>query len=85
MRPLKNYVLVVDAGEEDVKTTAGGIILQQVIEKGSKPGLVLAVGVEENAIKPKDKVALDWSKSMPVTVQGEKAVLINSNFIYAIY
>ena len=43
MKPLKNYVLVVELGE-DTKKTAGGIILTNEIETGSKPALVLAIG-----------------------------------------
>lgn len=84
MKPTKRNILVVDAGE-DTKTTAGGIILQTNVETGSKPGFVLAVGPDEYSIKPKDKVALDWSKGMPVTVKGEKALLVNSDFIYGVY
>jgi|TARA_B110000977_G_scaffold200978_1_gene293453 co-chaperonin GroES (HSP10) len=84
MKPTKNYVLVVAAGEES-KTTAGGIILQTKVETGSEPGFVLAVGPDEYTIKPKDKVALDWGKGMPITVKGEKAILVCADFIYGIY
>jgi len=84
MKPTKRNILVVDAGE-DTKTTAGGIILQTNVETGSKPGFVLAVGPLADHIKPKDKVALDWSKGMPITVRGEKAILINEDFILGVY
>lgn len=84
MNPTKRNVLVVDAGE-DTKTTAGGIILQTTVETGSKPGFVLAVGPQVDHIKPKDKVALDWGKGMPITVKGEKALLINEDFILGVY
>jgi co-chaperonin GroES (HSP10) len=84
MKPLKNFVLAVDAGEQS-KTTAGGIILQTDIETGSKPALVLVVGPDVTSIKSLDKVALDWGKGMPVTVEGEKAILISEEFIYGIY
>ena len=50
MKPLKNYVLVADAGE-DTKTTAGGIILQTDIDTGSKPGFVVAVGPDVQNVK----------------------------------
>lgn len=84
MKPTKNFVLIVDAGE-DTKTTTGGIILQTNVETGSKPGFVLATGPNTVAVNPKDKVALDWSKGMPITLEGEKAVLISEDFIYGVY
>lgn len=84
MKPLKNYVLVVDAGE-DTKTTAGGIILTDSIDTGSKPGFVLAVGPDTLNVKKTDKVALDWGKGMPITIKGEKAILISEDFIYGVY
>ena len=84
MKPLKNYVLVVDAGE-DTKTTAGGIILTDNIETGSKPGFVLAVGPDTLGVRKTDKIALDWSKGMPITIKGEKALLISEDFIYGVY
>jgi co-chaperonin GroES (HSP10) len=84
MNPTKRNVLVVDAGE-DTKTTAGGIILQTTVETGSKPGFVLAVGPQVECVKPKDRVALDWGKGMPITVKGEKAILINEDFILGVY
>lgn len=84
MKPLRNYVLVVDAGEES-KTTAGGIILQTDIETGSKPGFVIAIGPDVERVTKADKVALDWSKGMPITVQGEKAILVSEEFVYGVY
>jgi co-chaperonin GroES (HSP10) len=84
MKPTKNYVLVVDAGEDEM-TTKGGLILTQAIETGSKPGFVLAVGPSAVAVKTSDKVALDWSKGMPITLKGEKAILISEDFIYGVY
>jgi len=84
MKPTNKNVLVVDAGEE-TKTTSGGIILQTAVETGSKPGFVLAVGPDVNRIHPKDKVALDWGKGLPITVKGEAALLINADHILGVY
>lgn len=84
MKPLKNYVLVVDAGEDN-KTTSGGIILQTSVETGSKPGFVIAVGPDVVAVEKATKVALDWSKGLPITVEGEKAILVSEEFIYGVY
>jgi co-chaperonin GroES (HSP10) len=84
MKPTKNFVLVVDAGEDETRTK-GGLILTAPIETGSKPGFVLAVGPNTVAIKPQDRIALDWGKGMPITLEGEKAVLISEDFIYGVY
>jgi len=84
MKPLKNYVVVADAGE-DTKTTAAGIILTESIETGSKPGFVVAVGPDVQNIKPTDRIALDWGKGMPITLNGEKVILVSEDFIYGVY
>lgn len=84
MKPLKNYILVVDAGVEK-KTTESGIILTETIETGSKPGFVIAIGPDVVDINKTDSVALDWGKGMPITVKGEKAILISEDFVYGIY
>ena len=46
---------------------------------------VLAAGPNTVAVKVSDKIALDWSKGMPITIEGEKAILISEDFIYGIY
>lgn len=85
MRPLKNNILVVDTGEA-TNTTSGGIILQSEVDKGSsKPGFVIAVGPDVEFINPTDKIALDWGKGLPVTVEGEKAILISEDFVRGVY
>ena len=84
MNPLKNYVLVVDAGEDQMKTK-GGLILTQAIETGSKPGFVLATGPDVKNVNKMDKIALDWGKGMPITLEGEQALLISEDFIYGVY
>ena len=86
MKPTQNYVLVAVTGEDNTKSPPGGIILHPAVEvKSSKPGFVLAVGPDVYGVKPEDKVALEWSKAMPVMLNGEKVVLIAEDFIYAVY
>ena len=85
MRPLKNNILVVDTGESN-KTTAAGIILQTEVDKGSsKPGFVLAVGPDVQVVEVQDKIALDWSKGLPITIEGEKAILISEDYVRGIF
>ena len=86
MNPLKNFVLVVDAEEDNTNQTAGGIILSAPIDtKTSKPGFVIKVGPQVESVKPTNKIALDWSKGMPIMIEGEKALLISEQFIYGVY
>lgn len=85
MKPLKDNVLVVDSGEKN-NTTASGIILQTDLDKGSsKPGIAMAVGPDAKSVKAGDKIALRWDKGLPITVEGNKAILISEEFIEAIY
>ena len=79
---LGNNVLVAETEKEE--TSTGGIILTEAIDKGNKPGLVLAVGDEVAQIQPGQRVFLKWSESMPVNVEGQAAVLIDQEHIKAI-
>ena len=80
---LGNNVLVAEVQKE--ATTAGGIILTESIDKGSKPGLVLAVGGGAlGTVMSGNKVFLDWSKSLPVNVEGKAAVIVDVEHIKAV-
>jgi len=80
---LHNQVLVTAVEREE--TTTGGIILTKEITKGQKPALVLAVSVGAICtVATGDRVFLDWSKSMPVDIDGEAAAIIDVEFIKAI-
>lgn len=83
MKMLGNNVLVSEVQKDN--TSAGGIILTDTIDKASKPGLVLAVSTAAlGPIKSGNRVFLDWSKSMPVNVDGNAAVIIDAEHIKAI-
>ena len=75
MKVLHNNVLVTNAEVE--QKTEGGIILSGDISTGNKPAVVIAVGDAVEDIKPKNKVFLDWSKSMPVEIDGLKCAVID--------
>lgn len=80
---LGNNVLVTEVQKE--ATTAGGIILTESIDNGSKPGLVLAVGGGAlGTVMSGNRVFLDWSKSLPVNVEGKAAVIVDVEHIKAI-
>lgn len=80
MKPLKDYVLVKEAKEE--ATTESGLILTGNVEKGSKPGIVEAVGPDVKDVKIGDKIALAWEKGMRVK---QSTVLVSEEFILGIY
>lgn len=79
MRVVGNNVLVTQAEQES--TSAGGIILQSEIATGNKPAIVIACGNGEEVTKmqlvAENKVYLDWSKSMPVELDGLKCAVID--------
>ena len=83
MKMLGNNVLVTEVQKEN--ESAGGIILTGETDKGSKPGLVLAVSTGAlDKVMTGNRVFLDWSKSMPVNVDGNAAVIIDADHIKAI-
>jgi co-chaperonin GroES (HSP10) len=83
MKMLGNNVLVSEVQKEN--TTASVIILTGETDQGSKPGLVLAVSTEAlGPLMSGNRVFLDWSKSMPVNVDGKAAVIIDAEHIKAI-
>ena len=65
--------------------TAGGIILSAdaVLDKTSKPGVVLSYGPNVDGLVTGDRVYLDWQHAMPVNVDGKAAVLIQEKYIKA--
>jgi len=80
MKPLKNYVLVKEAKEET--TTASGIVLTGAAERGSKAGVVQAVGPDTMEVKVGDKVALAWDKGLKI---DSNSVLVSEEFILGVY
>ena len=84
MKMIGNNVLVTETEKES--SSAGGIILTADTDKGSKPGLVLAVSTGAlGPVMSGQRVFLDWSKAMPVNVPGSgAAVIIDVEHIKAI-
>jgi len=93
IKVLGNNVLIAETQKEE--QTEGGIILTEAIDKGNKPGLVIAIGdyVEEamadpenTALLPKvgDRVFVKWSEAMPVNVDGNAAVIVDIDSVKAI-
>ena len=83
MKMIGTNVLITETEKE--ATTAGGIILSGDVSKGSKPGLVLAFSDEAKGVLNKgDRVFLDWSKALPVDVEGKAGAIIDLEHIRAV-
>lgn len=74
MKVLHDNVLVTQDTQKE-RTTESGLILTTDVTTGHKPAIVIAVG-EGVPLVPKARVYLDWSKSMPVEVDGLKCAVI---------
>lgn len=82
MKALKNNIVVTEVEVEN--KTESGIILQGNIETGSKAALVLSIGPDVTSdLAPGDKIAVDWSKGLPVSENGQKLAIISEDSIYA--
>jgi|TARA_B110000977_G_C10591266_1_gene304457 co-chaperonin GroES (HSP10) len=82
MKMIGSNILVTETEKEN--TTSGGIILTGDTSKGAKPALVLMVGPEATHIKKGTAVFLDWTKAMPVDVEGNAAAIIDMEHIKAV-
>jgi len=88
MRMLNDNVLVAEAEDKQEKdrVTEGGIILTGAADhdKSSKPATVLAVGPLVLDIQKGHTVFLDWAYTMPVTVAGNKAFILQVKYVKAV-
>lgn len=83
MKPLKDFLLVVEVEEESV--SAGGIIMSGAAPDSAKPAKVVAVGPDVEGIEVGDKVATSWENVVKVKHEGQKAGLLPSKSIMAVY
>lgn len=74
MKVLHDNVLVTQDTQKE-RTTESGLILTTDVTTGHKPAIVIAVG-DDVPLVPKARVFLDWSKSMPVEVDGLKCAVV---------
>lgn len=74
MRVLHDNVLVTQADQGE-QTTESGLIITGSVSTGHKPAVVIACG-EDVDLKPEDRVYLDWTKAMPVELDGLKCGVV---------
>ena len=74
MQVLHDNVLVTEMAVEN-KTTSG-LILSAGITTGHKPAKIIAVGTDVDQVVAGQTVYLDWSKSMPVELDGTKCAVL---------
>jgi co-chaperonin GroES (HSP10) len=86
MKPLNDNLLVAEIKEDQTKTTEGGIILTQPLDevRGSKAGLVLAVGPDVKNVSKGDTIYLKWSEGIIINVDGNEAALVPEEAVKAI-
>ena len=84
MRALKNNLVVTEADIEN--KTESGIILQGNTDTGAKAAVIVSVGDGVvGDLSPGDKVAVDWARSLPVTENSKKYIILNEDNVYAKY
>ena len=83
MKPLKDFLLVVEVKEEAV--SAGGIIMSGAAPDAAKPAIVVAVGPDVEGVEVGDKIATSWENVVKVRHEGEKAGLLPSESVMAVY
>lgn len=75
MKVLHDNVLVTEKKKEN--TTASGLIIQGTTTTGHKPAVVIACGDEVGInLPPETVVYLDWTKAMPVELDGLKCAVV---------
>lgn len=75
MKVLHDNVLVTESKQEN--TTASGLIIQGSMTTGHKPAKVIACGDDVGIELPAGTtVYLDWSKAMPVELDGIKCAVV---------
>lgn len=79
MKVLHNNVLVTEDKQAESKT-ASGLILTTDVTTGNKPAKVIGMGMDV-ALKKElfagSTVYLDWSKAMPVELDGIKCAVVD--------
>jgi co-chaperonin GroES (HSP10) len=75
MKVLHDNVLVTQDTTKE-KTTASGLILSAEATTGHRPAIVVAVGDGIEDIQPGNKVYLDWTKGLPVELDGVQCAVV---------
>jgi co-chaperonin GroES (HSP10) len=84
MKALKNNIVVTEVEVEN--KTESGIILQGVAEVGVKAAVVVSLGVNVTGdLAIGDKIAVDWSRALPVTEAGKKLLILSEDSVFAKY
>lgn len=79
MKVLHNNVLVTEDKQTETKT-ASGLILSADVTTGNKPAKVIGMGMDialKKELVAGATVYLDWSKAMPVELDGIKCAIVD--------
>lgn len=74
MKVLHDNVLVTEHKKDS--TTSAGIILQSDLATGHKPAAIIAFGEKVSGLAAGNIVYLDWTKALPVELDGLKCAVV---------
>ena len=81
MKPLHDYVLIKPTTPEE---KVGSIVLPESSQEKPQTGIVLAAGVEANAVKIGDKVLFAKYGGTTIEHDGEELLLIKEEHLLAV-
>ena len=81
--PLKKQMLIKANSQEAV--TSSGLILEGTTLVDSRTATVIRVGPDVTVVKPGYIVYVNWTKSLPVKIEGKEFSFIEEENLVAIY
>jgi len=81
--PLKKQILIKANSQEAV--TSSGLILEGTTLVDSRTATVIRVGPDVTMVKPGYIVYVNWTKALPVKIEGKEFNFIEEDNLVAIY
>lgn len=81
--PLKKHILI-KANAQETKSTSG-LILEGTNLVDSRTATVIRVGPDVTSVKPGYVVYINWTKALPVKIDGMEFSFIEEDSLVAIY
>ena len=84
IKPLKKKILVAE-NKSETKSESGIILEGAASVRESKRATVLAIGPDVTLVKEGDVVLLEWNKGTVVKVDDAQRVMIDEEFVVAVF
>lgn len=81
--PLKKHILIKANAQET--TTTSGLILEGTNLVDSRTATVIRIGPDVTMVKPGYIVYVNWTKALPVKIEGKEFNFIEEDNLVAIY